>query len=67
MMNFSLYSKKRVATPTPAQLLLLKQRQQHLQMMLLAKNKTSEPVNHENRSENENKIVEHEIKEEKDV
>ena len=37
MMNFSLHGKKRVAGPSPAQILLLKQRQQ-LQMQLLAKN-----------------------------
>ena len=59
MMNFSLYGKKRIPTPSPAQLLLLKQREQYLQKHLLSKNNTSGHVNHES----ENKIVEHEIKE----
>jgi hypothetical protein len=43
-MFFSLYGKKRVAPPSPAQLLLLKQRQQYLQIQLLSKNNTPEPV-----------------------
>jgi hypothetical protein len=43
-MFFSLYGKKRVAPPSPAQLLLLKQRQQYLQIQLLSKNNTPEAV-----------------------
>lgn len=43
-MFFSLYGKKRLAPPSPAQLLLLKQRQQYLQIQLLSKNNTPEPV-----------------------
>ena len=43
-MFFSLYGKKRIAPPSPAQLLLLKQRQQYLQIQLLSKNNTPEPV-----------------------
>ena len=60
-MNFSLYGKKRIPTPTPAQLLLLKQRQQYLEMQVSSQNNTAESNN------NENKIVEYESKEEKDV
>ena len=60
-MNFLLYGKKRIPTPTPAQLLLLKQRQQYLQMQVLSQNNSAESNN------NENKIVEYESKEEKDV
>lgn len=48
-MFFSLYGKKRVATPSPAQLLILRQRQQLLQMILLAKNNTPESKNYENK------------------
>ena len=51
-MFFSLYGKKRVAPPSPAQLLLLKQRQQYLQIQqiqLLSKNNTPESKNYENK------------------
>jgi phage-related minor tail protein len=65
MMNFSLYGKKRVPTPSPAQLLLLKQREQYLQMQLLSKNNTHHSIKHE--SDNKPEVLEHEIKEEKDV
>ena len=51
-MFFSLYGKKRIAPPSPAQLLLLKQRQQYLQIQqiqLLSKNNTPESKNYENK------------------
>ena len=51
-MFFSLYGKRRLATPTPEQLLLLKQRQQYLQIQqiqLLSKNNTPESKNYENK------------------
>ena len=51
-MFFSLYGKKRVAPLSPAQLLLLKQRQQYLQIQqiqLLSKANTSESKNYENK------------------
>ena len=51
-MFFSLYGKKRVAPHSPAQLLLLKQRQQYLQIQqiqLLSKNNTPESKNYENK------------------
>jgi hypothetical protein len=54
-MFFSLYGKKRLAPPYPAQLLLLKQRQQYLQIQqiqkiqLLSKNNTPESKNYENK------------------
>jgi hypothetical protein len=51
-MFFSLYGKKRVAPHSPAQLLLLKQRQQYLQIQqiqLLSKNNTPETKNYENK------------------
>jgi hypothetical protein len=51
-MFFSLYGKKRVAPLSPAQLLLLKQRQQYLQIQqiqLLSKKNTSESKNYENK------------------
>jgi hypothetical protein len=54
-MFFSLYGKKRLAPPSPAQLLLLKQRQQYLQIQqiqkiqLLSKNNTPESKNYENK------------------
>ena len=47
-MFFSLYGKRRLATPSPAQLLLLKQRHQLLQMTLLAKNNIPEPIQYKN-------------------
>jgi hypothetical protein len=47
-MFFSLYGKRRLATPSPAQLLLLKQRHQLLQMTLLAKNNIPEPIQYTN-------------------
>ena len=54
-MFFSLYGKKRVAPHSHAQLLLLKQRQQYLQIQqiqkiqLLSKNNTPESKNYENK------------------
>lgn len=51
-MFFSLYGKRRLATHSPAQLLLLKQRQQYLQIQqiqLLSKNNTPESKNYENK------------------
>ena len=60
-MFFSLYGKRRLATPTPEQLLLLKQRHQLLQMTLLEKNNTPEPIQYKN------KIVENENNKEKEV
>jgi hypothetical protein len=51
-MFFSLYGKKRLAPPSPAQLLLLKQRQQYLQIQkiqLLSKNNTPESKKYENK------------------
>ena len=51
-MFFSLYGKKRLAPLSPAQLLLLKQRQQYLQIQqiqLLSKKNTSESKNYENK------------------
>ena len=60
-MFFSLYGKRRLATPTPEQLLLLKQRHQLLQMNLLEKNNTPEPI------ECKNKIVENENNKEKEM
>ena len=48
-MFFSLYGKKRLAPPSPVQLLLLKQRQQYLQIQLLSKNNTPESKNYENK------------------
>lgn len=54
-MFFSLYGKKRIAPPSPAQLLLLKQRQQYLQIQLLSKNNTHQHIKHDD------------IKNEKDV
>jgi len=48
-MFFSLYGKRRLATPYPAQLLLFKQRQQYLKIQLLSKNNTPESNNYENK------------------
>jgi|688.fasta_scaffold2422548_1 hypothetical protein len=64
-MNFALYGKKRIQTPTPNQLFLLRQREKQLKMYLLSKNNTSEHVKCE--SEHENKIVENESEDEKEV
>jgi hypothetical protein len=60
-MFFSLYGKRRLATPTPEQLLLLKQRHQLLQMTLLEKNNKPEHIQYKN------KIVENENNKEKEV
>jgi hypothetical protein len=60
-MFFSLYGKRRLATPTPEQLLLLKQRHQLLQMNLLEKNNTPQPI------QCKNKIVENENNKEKEM
>lgn len=60
-MFFSLYGKRRLATPSPAQLLLLKQREQQLQANLLAKNNIPEPIQYKN------EIVENESNKEKEV
>jgi len=67
MMNFALYGKKRIPTPTPNQLFLLKQREKQLNMYLLSKNNISEHVKRESEIESENKIVEYESKDEKEV
>ena len=60
-MFFSLYGKRRLATPSPAQLLLLKQRHHQLQMTLLAKNNIPEPIQYKN------EIVGNENNKEKEV
>ena len=60
-MFFSLYGKRRLATPSPAQLLLLKQRHHQLQMTLLAKNNIPEPIQYKN------EIVGNESNKEKEV
>lgn len=60
-MFFSLYGKRRLATPSPAQLLLLKQRHQQLQMTLLAKNNIPDPIQYKN------EIVGNESNKEKEV
>ena len=57
-MDFVLYSKKRLARPSPAQLLIIKQREKYLQMQLLSKNKTDQLDKHDD-SKNEI-VVEHE-------
>ena len=67
MMNFALYGKKRIPTPTPNQLFLLKQREKPLKMYFLSKNNISEHVKRESEIESENKIVEYESKDEKEV
>ena len=60
-MFFSLYGKRRLATPSPAQLLLLRHRHQQLQMTLLAKNNIPEPIQYKN------EIVGNESNKEKEV
>lgn len=60
-MFFSLYGKRRLATPSPSQLLLLKQRHHQLQMTLLAKNNIPEPIQYKN------EIVGNESNKEKEV
>ena len=57
-MDFVLYNKKRLARPSPAQVLILKQREKYLQMQLLSKNKTDQTNKHDD-SKNEI-VVEHE-------
>ena len=57
-MDFVLYNKKRLARPSPAQILIIKQREKYLQMQLLSKNKTDQTNKHDD-SKNEI-VVEHE-------
>ena len=62
-MDFVLYNKKRLARPSPSQILIIKQREKYLQMQLLSKNKTDQTNKHDDSKNDDSKneiVVEHE-------
>ena len=59
-MDFVLYNKKRLARPSPAQVLILKQREKYLQMQLLSKNKTDQTNKHDD-SKHEKDVIVYEL------